>query len=523
MTDPHRSCELDLGGVVWLDFAGGAAGVISRLTEKLPPCRVLRAVPRRRVVYVPGAPALLVKQFFDRRPLDAVKTMVGGAPALREWRALREAERRGLPVPKPLVLGRGERQSLLISEFVECAVSLEEFADSGHALATKRMVAREVAVLLRRMHDAGFYQRDLHLGNLLLRQRGAEREYFLLDLQRIDRDPLCATGKRWRDLAVLGGGCGQASRSDRLRFLRSYLSAAPALCPDERGLIARLERRIGRHRLALWQSRQKRCLADNREFLQVRIGGFGGYVRRREWSGGLQTLLSEPERMLAQAEIVKDSRTTVVGSVALPERNVFVKSYKTQGPLYALKNLFRSSRARRGWKAGNSCHMRGIGVALPLAYLERRRFRFLRETYLVTAKAAGEDLARLATRRREDFRAKRDLLGRLARNLRRMHDRGISHRDLKAENIFAQEEGAAEYRFAIVDFDGISCGAVSPRRRAKNLARLARALAVNVPLTSTDRLRLAKNYLGDGAPARCREMYLRLLGLERRFRRRHGR
>ncbi len=513
----HPPCELDLSGVVWLDLADHAgARALADLPSKVK-CRMLRHTARRRVIYVPGAPALLVKQYFHHGPIDFLKTFVRGTPALREWRALREAERRRLPVPKPLALGRRERQSLLVTEFVESAVTLEDFAKVEQAAGIKRRILREIALLIRTLHDAGFYQRDLHLGNLLLRQRGSKREYFLLDLQRIDVDPSRGLGKRWRDLSVLAGGCDCLSRSDRRQFLKSYLSVAPRLRAEEPGLSTELERQAQGHRLHVWQSRQKRCLAENREFARVTIGDFRGFVRRSEWSAALKPLLGDPPRMLTRAAIVKDSRTTTVGSVALADRTVFIKRYNLQGPVYAFKNLFRTSRARRGWKAANSCFLRGVGVALPLAYLERRRFRILRESYLLTAGLTGDELAQIAERGRDDFNAKRALIGQLARHLRKMHDRGVAHRDLKAENIIAQDRGGGRYEFFIVDFDGISCGAVSPRVRVKNLARLARAVAGIVPLTAADRLRWVKHYLGDRDVARCRGMYRDLRQLEKKF------
>jgi tRNA A-37 threonylcarbamoyl transferase component Bud32 len=514
MTDEQPSCELDLSGVVWLEFADHAdARAVADLPSPVK-CRILRHTPRRRVIYVPGAPALLVKQYFHHSPIDLVKAFVRGTPALREWRALREAERRHLPVPKPLALGRRERQSLLVTEFVESAVTLEDFAKAEPAAGMKRRIIREIAMLVRTMHDAGLYQRDLHLGNLLLRQRDSNREYFLLDLQRIDVDPFYGLAKRWRDLSAFAGGCEYVSRSDRLRFLKSYLSVAPRLRADEARLSAEIERYAQRHRLRMWRSRQKRCLAENREFAEVALGSLRGFIRRSEWCEALKYLLADPPRIFEHAIIVKDSLTTTVGSVVLPDKHVFVKRYNLQGPVYAFKNIFRSSRARRGWKAGNSCVMRGIGVALPLAYFERRRFRILRESYLLTAGLTRNELSQVVARRCGDLRAKRGLIGQLARQLRRMHDRGVAHRDLKAENIIAQDCGGGLYQFFIVDFDGISFGAVSRRVRAKNLARLARAVAKIVPLTSGDRLRFVKNYLGERASPGWREMYRDLLRFE---------
>jgi serine/threonine protein kinase len=104
-----------------------------------------------------------------------------------------------------------------------------------------------------------------------------------------------------------------------------------------------------------------------------------------------------------------------------------------------------------------------------------------------------------------------------------MHDVGISHRDLKGENIIAREYGNMRFEFRIVDFDGVRCRAVSERTRVKNLARLARAVAVEISLTSADRFRLVKNYLADGESSRCRKMYPDLLKFIRKYFRRYSR
>ena len=509
MADGRQTCELDLDGVRWIALGDPSdARALADLPRKLP-CKILRYTPRRRVLYAAGPPALLIKQYFHGGWIQLAKNLLRGAPARREWRALRAAERRGLPVPKALALAsaRPVRESWLVTEFVAPAVSLEDLLRGELETQRKRLILRRAALLIRAMHDAGFYPRDLHLGNLLVRRHDQEPELWLLDLQRIDIDPWSPLAKRWRDLAALHGGGEGASRSDRLRFLKVYLSVAPALGLDERRLITKLDRAGGRRRFHVWRSRQKRCLAENREFTAVRIGTWNGFARLSEWSDELKAALAEPGGLLARADIVKDSRTTTVGRAAFGALDLFVKRYNYQGAAYAIKDLFRSSRAKRGWQSANNCHMRGIDVALPVAYLERRRWRVLRESYVVTAAVPGEELSRLLARRGGNIHLKRELIGQLARRLRWIHDRGLAPRDLKGANLIAEERDPGRYKFSIVDFDGIASAPMSWRARARNLARLVRATAANVPITATDRLRFVKNYLGPGKFPRRRKLY----------------
>jgi tRNA A-37 threonylcarbamoyl transferase component Bud32 len=508
--------ELDLEGITWTELADcAAARAVVNLRTRLP-CRVLRYTPRRRVLYVPGRPALIVKQFFHRGALDHAQNFWRGAPALREGRALAGAERRGLAVPKALALGwrrqGSTRQSLLVTEFIDDAVSLEHLLGGDYSPQIKRRIVRQVARSIRAMHDKGFYQRDLHLGNLLYRDDERDGKVFFLDLQRVEIDPLRAMAKRWRDLAALHGGWVNASGSDRLRFLKAYLSVPPLMRVDQRRLARRLEKLGWGHRLTVWRSRQKRCLADNREFSRFKNGEFSGSIRRGKRLEEIPSVLADPARLLAIAVIVKDSRTTTVGRVMLAGQEVFVKRYNFQGAAYALKDVLRVSRAKRVWCAGNNCFMRGIGVALPIAYLERRKWRVLRESYLITSAVAGKELAEILSSGRGDWHAKRELIRTLASMLRRMHDRGVAHRDLKAENIIVQQSNEWHEGFKIIDFDGFACKSASWRVRAKNSARLLRAVGAVQPISRADRLRFAKTYFGQrDSAAQQRKFFRRIV------------
>lgn len=512
MTDGRPLCELDLRSAQWAAPAQDPNVRMLLCSSEPLPCVILRATPRRRVLQTLTAPPLLIKQYFSAGGLQRMKSALRGDAAEREWRALRGAAERLLPVPRPLALGFLPDASLLVTEFITSAQALDELLRAAIEPARRRRIVRAAALLLRALHDAGYFQRDLHFGNLLGRENEERIELWLIDLQRVEIDPWRPRAKRWRDLAALHGGAA-GSAADRLRFFKTYLSTDPEACRNARELALRLDGAGRRHRFRLWRSRRKRCCAENREFFAVRAGSLSGFARRSWWNAALKAALATPGGIPADAFVVKDSQTTKVASTMIGPQKLFIKRYNFQSAGYALKNLFRSCRAKRGWLAGNDCCARGVEVALPVAYLERRRWRVLQESVIVTAAIEGEELSRLLGRGALPLARRRALLGELARWLRRLHDRGLVARDLKGENIIAVSCGSARYRFYLVDFDGISRVMPRPQMRAKNLSRLARAISAGAPLNATDRLRLAHEYSGRAGGAERRKLYRRITSL----------
>jgi len=85
----------------------------------------------------------------------------------------------------------------------------------------------------------------------------------------------------------------------------------------------------------------------------------------------------------------------------------------------------------------------------------------------------------------------REFIGRLARLVRRMHRRGVYHRDLKANNILVRGD-----EFYVVDLDRVDFARHVPHEDcAWNLAQLN--AAVGAPVTRTDRLRFFFAYAGN--------------------------
>jgi tRNA A-37 threonylcarbamoyl transferase component Bud32 len=508
MTAHRKFARLDVGETSWLIAEGYQEEALFAAGFQWSHGRLIRATPHRRALQVEGKHrSFLVKHFVVAGLWLGLKRVVRGSPAAREWKALHEAQLRGLSVPPPVALGEGEkiwqRESLLVTEFVGGAVPLGHylFGPDRPIGSTRQRVVQEIAKLIRHAHDSGFYQPDLHLDNILVRPGLESSEFFLIDLQRVIFRSSLSLRRRWRNLSVLNGGCAEASLTDRVCFLKDYLSSPSPLTADFRKVTARLERAGQKHRLRLWQSRGKRCLAENREFLKVKAGDFFGFARRDTWSDDFQGLTDGLDQHLAGPGIpsAKASPTMTAGLLEFHGIRLRVKKHPYRGYAYAFIGLVCCGPARRAWVTANYLRMRGISVPLPIAYLEKRRFRMPVESYIITKEVSGKTLSDVFARLPGSglsVQEKRRLLADFARFVARMHSCGVACGDLRASSFVVEERTPGKYDLHAVDFDGVRLGTVSWRRRIANLARLTQESYRYACFTQRDRLRFLKAYLG---------------------------
>ena len=239
----------------------------------------------------------------------------------------------------------------------------------------------------------------------------------------------------------------------------------------------------------------------------------------------IRPLLDDPDLPFKQpgATLVKNSRTTTVAETTMLVRgrptSVIYKRFNRKKWLDPLLTLFRPSRAWRSWQAGQDLASRGIPTPQNLAYLSRRRsfksdplFWFLpHETYLITVKQQGavsladytsQVLPALPLAER---RARIDSLTvSLAQLIRSLHDRSLSHRDLKASNILLNVgPGGQIDGLSLIDLVGVHLRHPLPRRRRiQNLARLCLSLFSIPDRTRTDLLRFLRLYLPWGLSPR---------------------
>ena len=464
---------------------------------------VLRSVPGRTVsrVLSPDGTRVIVKAWRARGWLDALRLVFTSSPGRRERDRAREALARGVPVARPLALGERRRfgfllDSLLAFECLEGVPLDAALASRPPGDPARNRLLEALAGFLREVHDRGLHHGDLHAGNVLFREDPGRLRFFLLDLGAARFRARMGTREREEGLAQIGLFLlGRTSAAERMRFLRGYLGASAGR-EERRDLARRMGIRTEREARILWERRERRCTAENREFAPWAQGAFRGYARRGPWPapGEDPARVFEPGR----ARVLKDSRGALSVLFEGGGGWVFGKRYRLRSWAEALRGLFRPSRALRAWRRAYALELRGIPTPRPLLAASRRVLGIPVESVFFCEglpDARGLDALARESRAagREGGRRLRAFLPLLGRAVGALHRLGFSHRDLKAGNLLASGGGTPAPFLA--DLEGLRyLRAVSPPRREKDLARFLRSAREDCGLTRADWMRVLAAY-----------------------------
>lgn len=194
----------------------------------LEPASFLREVPGRQTFAWPADGVLVVKRFEGdaarERWYELCRGRAPRSPGRREFENLIRLAGEGFAVPRGLVWveERGARgRSGVVMERVPHETTLRErLAAAGPG--ERRVVLRDLASLVARLHGAGWFHRDLYLQHFVCRDEGTGP--VLLDVGRARRER--SPRRRWfvKDLAALLHSCPDGvGAAERLRFLCDYL------------------------------------------------------------------------------------------------------------------------------------------------------------------------------------------------------------------------------------------------------------------------------------------------------------
>lgn len=262
-------------------------------------------------------------------------------------------------------------------------------------------------------------------------------------------------------------------------------------------------------RAEFWRRRDCRSASAGRDIQRRRRGNHevmmtGGVpdwlVERclRDASGVLESYVV---RRLKEGAVPRASEIEIEG------RRFVWKSYPSTGWRGYFAGLFRRDAAMRAWCNAKALSLREIPTPRAVLLARRRRMGVPVESHLLTELVDAEPLLNYVHRIRQQLapperrRATRGVVLAAARLLRLMHDRRVTHHDLKASNVLATApRDLAHPELWLVDLDSAQTWLRPPEReRIQNIGRLAASFHGQDCLTRADYLRFVRTYLGGNA------------------------
>lgn len=224
-----------------------------------------------RLETVQGPVEVVVKQFRNRAARDRLKRRLAGSKAEKSWRVARALLAAGLSTPEPVMWIESASETgpsfyvcrhlpdVVEARYLFRAANAREEAVKFPGVDFPAFV-EELGRTIRRLHDAGFWHRDMSGGNVLLRF-GADRRpkaLYLVDLNRTRMGRPPSVSERLRDLSRLA--LFRPEHQDLL--LASYWSPQPV---RGRGLYLAYHRGFlfkndSKKTLRGWRDRVKRLL-----------------------------------------------------------------------------------------------------------------------------------------------------------------------------------------------------------------------------------------------------------------------
>lgn len=488
--------RVEAGGLVWqLTPAGeqlfGAVGPDLPAWEKAGLVEVVKRNLQRTIsrVQLPGG-VVYVKQCRANTPRAIAREILRPAKARLEFENALALRALGVPAIEPLAWGAalgllpGDSYLITRAEDADPFVDYLERAPTG-----QRKLARAFAEFLAKLHDAGVTHPDPHPGNVLIEPTALC--FILADLHAIRFGPPLDWPATLANLVLLNRWFQmRATRTDRLRFWHAYLRARPSLAiGDAKSLAKAIEAATATSNERFWAARAVRYTSNNRDSVKVRGPAANGFAVRDLPPELVRDWLADPDAVFTQpgVRILKDSRTSTVAELTIGSRAVIYKRFNVKSRLGPWKNLLRSSPALRSWILGHGLRDRGLPTARPLALFQRHAIGLPTTGYVVFEKVPDALTLNEAVERHGAVRAWADQLGRL---LRLMHERQVSHRDLKASNLLMSGDEPV-----LIDLVGVEAGRPVPEAvRIRDLARLNASFLGSSQVTRTDRLRVLRAY-----------------------------
>jgi len=345
--------------------------------------KLLRAIVGRRKVYEAqwNGRAVIVKLFSHR--ISAARHLK------REWRGLRQLQKRQLTSPAPLFYGKTENgtRALVMEKIDHCSTAHQVFNEKPELeekLALLILLCRELA----KQHTKGVLQKDLHLGNFLV----SADSLFAIDpgqMRFLSRE--LTRRESISQLASLAACLPEGSTEAIGRLCEEYASARG--WHFDKSDKALFQKQLAAHKKRAVKRGLKKCLRTSSKYLKVKadkhIAVFDRHFCQRAEA---VDFIKQMDALMNAGQILKNGNTSYVSRLRWNGKDIVLKRYNHKGFVHSLRQTIKTSRARRGWLYGHRLGMLNIPTPRPLAFIEQRRGPIVWTSYLAAEYVEGKNL-----------------------------------------------------------------------------------------------------------------------------------
>ncbi len=453
---------------------------------------------------------LFLKRDKTKDWMESVKYLFLPSKARKEWFVAHQLQKKNLNIPRPIGwmerVRRGfVKESYYLSEAIGSGVSLIE--NSGRLGDCFPLV--ELARAVKKIHDAGLFHRDLHAGNFLW----DGHFLFLTDLHSAKILKTLSLSQRLWNISLLFQSLRSTLKEkDQSIFMEAYFEEEPLHLRKKEALLQKTHFYMDRIQERHWRSRTKRCLKESTAFSIEKEKGSLYYHRRHLDLEHIKRVIKEHLASFKErpSALVKHSPEVNVSILNDEENSVCVKQFCYPTFWSGFKEKFRRSKGLKAWVAGNGLSARGILSLKCLAFVEKRDWMRLKQSFLLMeALGANQEVDQYISKGFGDFKEKRHFINVFVRWLSNLHKRNLYHRDMKTCNI-SVSKSRETWDFYLLDLEDVRLnGKVSEKELFKNFLQLNTSTPKTI--TTTDRFRFFGAYLRLNPIVKDRKSFLRRL------------
>ena len=443
---------------------------------------------------LPNGRRIFLKRDKTKGWMEGLKYLFSPSKGQKEFLIASQLEERNLNIPKPLGwmerIRKGFiRESYYLSEAIGTGVSfIEEVSKSKEPASII-----ELAKAVRKFQEAGLFHQDLHGGNFLW-----DGDFlFLTDLHRAKIvKSLSLHQKLWNLSHLFHSLRSMWGEEEQLQFLNQYFEGRFDDSQKKEMLLQKIYPVMDRLQKRQWRSRTKRCLKESTEFMVQREKGVRYFHRRDFPLERLKRVIVEHQTLVKERpfSLIKFSPEVNVSILDDEGERICLKQFCYPYFWGRAKEYLRRSKGLKSWMAANGMRARGIPSLKPLAFVERKNWLGLKESFLfMEALSKDQEMDRYILKGFEDLNKKRLFVKTFARWLDGLHQMSLYHKDMKTCNILVSERGET-WDFHLLDFEDIL---MDEKVNRKKLFRNFLQLNTSTPkmMTKIDRFRFFKEYL----------------------------